>query len=94
MPIRIITLVAAAGILALAACSGQDDTVKTDAAADAAATAPADGALAPAGETTVPPTADPATPPYPDATAPPGTPPPTLPVEPATTSPATSPPPQ
>ena len=93
MSIRIITLAAAAGTLALAACSGQNDTVKTDAAADTAATAPVDGTMAPADGTTAPPTADQTTPAAPDATTPPGTTPPTLPPESPATSPATSPPP-
>lgn len=93
MSIRIMGL-AAAGALALAACSGQDDTTSTaaapDAVADTAATAPMEA------PENAPPVDGSAMAPSPssDSTTPPGRTPPTLPTEPSTTSPTSSPPPQ
>ena len=61
--------IAAAGALALAACSSGDDAVQTepatDAAADTAAATPADGAMAPSDGAAPP---DPVAPGNPDAT--------------------------
>ena len=98
MNIRIIA-VAAVGSFALAACSGGDDSTRTDAAVDAAteaaATAPSDEAAVSTDGSTAPrPPVDSALAGNPDGIYPSGQTPPTLPTDPATTSPATSPPPR
>ncbi|MDP3803243.1 hypothetical protein [Brevundimonas sp.] len=86
-----IIIAAAAGALALAACTPRSETGDTAAAAPEVAE---DTAAVAVPEEPAAPPASPAAPGNSDGVYPPGQTPPTLPVEPGTTSPATSPPPQ